>query len=128
MGERLRAVRESAFDRNPAVKLVRKAARREARRAAKHLRRAASLWFVAYTPQAGDVIVDIGAGQAAEVLAFSRAVGASGRVIAIEAHPDTFHNLLDFCARHELHNVTAVNCACVDEAGALQIETLANWQ
>jgi FkbM family methyltransferase len=37
----------------------------------------------------GDVIIDIGAGVGDHVLVFSRRVGSNGRVIAVEAHPET---------------------------------------
>src|SRR5438132_1032546 len=38
-----------------------------------------------YLPRGGDTIVDLGAGTGWETLLFSRRVGASGRVISIEA-------------------------------------------
>src|SRR4051812_15909470 len=53
----------------------------------KHLRDADDYWFHVYRPQPGDMIVDIGAGRGEDVFAFSRAVGPSGRVVAIEPHP-----------------------------------------
>ena len=37
----------------------------------------------------GDVVIDIGAGVGDHVLVFSRRVGSTGKVIAIEAHPQT---------------------------------------
>lgn len=46
-----------------------------------------------YQPKPGDVILDIGAGAGEEALTFSRAVGSSGRVICVEAHPRTFRCL-----------------------------------
>src|SRR5579862_5248004 len=54
------------------------------------LRDAADHWFGVYQPRAGDVIVDVGAGKGEDTIAFSRAVGPSGRVLAIEAHPEVF--------------------------------------
>ena len=44
-------------------------------------------WLQHYRPQEGDVIVDVGAGRGEDTVTFSRAVGQTGRVIAIEAHP-----------------------------------------
>jgi len=37
----------------------------------------------------GDVVIDVGAGVGDHVLIFSRRVGSSGKVIAVEAHPQT---------------------------------------
>jgi FkbM family methyltransferase len=96
--------------------------------AAIYLRDAEDYWFHVYKPNAGDVIVDIGAGRGEDVFAFSRAAGTSGRVIAIEPHPVSFQVLERFCERNGLQNVTTINCACVDEPGNLQIETLPVWQ
>lgn len=96
--------------------------------AAKHLRDADDYWFHVYKPKAGDVIVDIGAGRGEDVFAFSRAVGPSGRVWAIEPHPVSFQILEKFCALNRLANVTALNLACVDRPASLQIETMPVWE
>jgi len=96
--------------------------------AATYLRDADDYWFHVYKPRPGDVIVDIGAGRGEDVFAFSRAVGPEGRVIAIEPHPVSYQVLAKFCEWNRLSNVTTVNCACVDEAARLQIETLGAWQ
>ena len=66
---------------------------RWAAQAEKHLRDADDYWFHVYKPQPGDVIVDIGAGRGEDVFAFSRAVGPSGHVFAIEPHPVSFRTL-----------------------------------
>jgi FkbM family methyltransferase len=96
--------------------------------AEKHIRDADDYWFHLYRPCAGDVIVDIGAGRGEDVFAFSRAVGASGRVWAIEPHPVSFAALEKFCALNRLSNVTTLNYACVDRPADLQIETLPVWE
>jgi FkbM family methyltransferase len=93
-----------------------------------YLRDADDYWFHVYKPRPGDVVVDIGAGRGEDVFAFSRAVGPSGRVVAIEPHPVSFQVLEKFCEWNRLSNVTTINCACVDKATNLQIETLAGWQ
>ena len=95
---------------------------------AKYLRDADDYWFHVYKPHSGDVIVDIGAGRGEDVYAFSRAVGPSGRVWAIEAHPESFDLLAAFCAEHHLANVTPLNLACMDAPAMLQIETLPVWE
>jgi FkbM family methyltransferase len=79
-------------------------------------------WFHLYEPRAGDVIVDVGAGLGLDTLLFSRAVGGSGRVIAIEAHPDTFRALQKFCQLNRLNNTTCVQVAVVDHERDVYIE------
>ena len=99
-----------------------------AAQAEKYLRDANDYWFHLYQPQPGDVIVDIGAGRGEDVFAFSRAVGPEGRVIAIEPHPVSFATFRKFYMWNRLDNVIALNYACVDEPGELQIETLPVWE
>jgi len=101
---------------------------RWAAQAEKHLRDADDYWFHVYKPRTGDVIVDIGGGRGEDVFAFSRAVGGTGRVFAIEPHPESFRILEKFCAMNGLANVTTLNFACVDEPASLQIETLPVWE
>jgi FkbM family methyltransferase len=96
--------------------------------AEKHLRDAGDYWFHVYKPKPGDVIVDIGAGRGEDVFAFSRAVGPTGRVWAIEPHPVSFAVLEKFCALNRLWNVTTLNYACVEKPAELQIETLPVWE
>ena len=102
--------------------------KRWAGQAQKHLRDAEDYWFHLYKPQPGDAIVDIGAGRGEDVFAFSRAVGPAGRVWAIEPHPVSFAALRLLCELNRLANVTALNYACIDQAGELQIETLPVWE
>ena len=101
---------------------------RWAGQAAKYLRDAEDYWFHVYKPRPGDTIVDIGAGRGEDVFAFARAVGPAGRVWAIEPHPVSFRILRRFCALNKLENVTALNFACVDRPGDLQIEPLPVWE
>jgi FkbM family methyltransferase len=68
-------------------------------------------FFWGYTPRPGDVILDVGAGVGEETLTFSRAVGAAGKVICIEAHPRTFRCLEKLIQYNCLQNVTAVHLA-----------------
>ena len=101
---------------------------RWANMATKYVRDADDYWFQRFSPKPGDVIVDIGAGRGEDVYAFSRAVGGTGRVWAIEPHPTSFRTLKKLCERNHLDNVTALNYACVDPAAQLQIETLPVWE
>lgn len=72
---------------------------------------ARSVFFWGDRPRAGDVIVDVGAGVGEEALTFSRAVGERGRVISIEAHPETFRCLQKLVQYNRLGNVTAIQQA-----------------
>jgi FkbM family methyltransferase len=75
---------------------------------------ARDLFLHEYTPQAGDVVFDIGAGIGAEALLFSRLVGPSGRVVSIEAHPRTYDRLVGLCTLNRLDNVTPLQVAVSD--------------
>jgi FkbM family methyltransferase len=96
--------------------------------AEKYLRDADEYWFYVYHPRVGDTIVDIGAGRGEDVFAFSRAVGETGRVIAIEPHPVSFAALDLFCRLNRLENVTRVQRACIQTRADLQIETMPVWE
>lgn len=85
-------------------------------------------WLRHYRPQEGDTIIDVGAGRGEDTLTFSRAVGQTGRVIAIEAHPITFAILESFCRLNRLDNVTALHLALMDKEGTVQIaESESSW-
>ena len=81
-------------------------------------------WFHVYEPQCGDVIIDVGAGIGFDTLVFSRAVGMSGKVIAIEAHPKTFRKLEKICELNQLTNTTCLQLAVVDDKREVHIEDL----
>jgi FkbM family methyltransferase len=90
---------------------------------------AKDFWLHHYSPQEGDVVVDVGAGRGEDTLAFSRAVGETGRVIAIEAHPVTFAILKSFCHLNRLANVTPLQLALMDKSGNVQIaESELGWK
>jgi FkbM family methyltransferase len=85
-------------------------------------------WLQQYRPKEGDVIVDVGAGRGEDTLTFSRAVGATGRVIAIEAHPLSFAILKNFCKLNRLTNVTPLHLALMDKPGTVRIiESASCW-
>lgn len=79
------------------------------------------LWDRRLNP--GDTVIDVGAGIGEETVVFSRLVGASGRVISIEAHPDTFACLERTVRLSGLDNVTIFQCAVADADGELSIST-----
>ncbi len=74
-------------------------------------------FFTYYTPRRGDVVVDVGAGVGSETLTLSRLVGDSGRVLAVEAHPETYRCLEELCRRNGLANVSAKQLAVMDQSG-----------
>jgi FkbM family methyltransferase len=82
---------------------------------------AREIFLYGYTPSAGDVVFDVGAGIGAETLLFSRLVGASGRVVSIEAHPGTYRRLVDLCRANGLDNVTPLQVAVSDSDSAAAI-------
>ncbi|WP_031500303.1 FkbM family methyltransferase [Bryobacter aggregatus] len=94
----------------------------------KYLRDADDYWFHLYKPQPGDTIVDIGAGRGEDVYAFSKAVGPTGQVWAIEPHPSTFLALRKLCEWNHLDNVRLRNYASTEKAELLQIETMDVWE
>ncbi|MGH9727966.1 MAG: FkbM family methyltransferase [Candidatus Acidiferrales bacterium] len=84
-------------------------------------------WLRFYEPKEGDTIIDVGAGHGEDTLTFSRAVGKSGRVIAIEAHPLSFKALKNFCRLNRLSNVTPVHLALMDKPGKVRIVESESW-
>ena len=87
-----------------------------------------SVYWWGYQPSAGDTIVDVGAGVGEEALMFSRAVGAKGRVICIEPHPQTFRCLEKLVQYNRLENVSAIQQAVGETAlGVTTIEDSARY-
>lgn len=88
----------------------------------------AEFWFTNYRPKRGDVIIDVGAGRGEDTLTFSRAVGETGRVIAIEAHPLSFAILKSFCRLNGLANVIPLHLALMDKPGRVcMAESESSW-
>lgn len=77
-------------------------------------------YFWGYTPKAGDVVVEVGAGVGEETLTFSRAVGEWGKVISIEAHPRTVRCLQKLVQYNRLVNVLPIHAA-VTEPGCSEV-------
>lgn len=74
------------------------------------------LW--GFEPGPGDTIVDVGAGAGEETLTLSRAVGESGKVVCIEAHPRTFRCLEKLVHYNRLTNVILVHAAAAEPGRA----------
>lgn len=75
---------------------------------------ARDVFLLDYALKPGDVVLDVGAGFGTEALPFSKMVGDSGRVIAVEAFPSTFRILQRVCELNDLRNVTLVHAAVMD--------------
>jgi FkbM family methyltransferase len=86
-----------------------------------HPEEAGHVLFHEYVPKPGDVVFDVGAGVGDTSLLFSRFVGDRGKVIAVEAHPDTFGWLTRLCRLNGLENVTPLQLAVSDRDGELVI-------
>lgn len=80
------------------------------------------LWCHAFNIPRGATVIDIGAGVGDDVVILSKMVGPAGRIIAIEAHPQTFRCLRKTVSANGLTNVTALNLAISDRPGELSIE------
>jgi FkbM family methyltransferase len=68
----------------------------------------------------------VGAGDGADSILFSRLAGPEGRVLAIEAQPDTVRLLRATCRLNRLSNVTIVHSAVTDSIGRIGITDLGN--
>lgn len=79
-----------------------------------------------YTPKAGDVVIDVGAGVGEEMMVLSKLVGPEGKVIAVEAHPTTFKTLSRSKELNQLTNVRLVNKAISDAPGHIYIQDVTN--
>lgn len=71
--------------------------------------------------QPGDTYIDVGANIGSLALCGSTAVGASGTVYAIEAHPRTFGFLMENVRLNQRGNVQLFNIALGSECGVLQM-------
>ena len=69
-------------------------------------------WF---KPRSGQTVVDIGAHIGKYTLKASTIVGAAGKVVSIEAHPETYIMLTENVRLNEATNVRTVNCAVWNE-------------
>ena len=76
----------------------------------------------------GDVVVDVGAGIGDDAVIFSRLVGPTGCVVAIEAHPRTFRCLQKTVELNGLNNVITLQVAVNDKNGAIGIYDGSSYQ
>ncbi|HXF35116.1 MAG TPA: FkbM family methyltransferase [Candidatus Acidoferrales bacterium] len=80
--------------------------------------------FIWETLAPGDTFVDVGANVGYFAVLAARAVGAQGRVVAIEAAPSTFAALEATLERNATTNVRAVNRAAYDRTAVLPMYTV----
>jgi FkbM family methyltransferase len=64
-----------------------------------------------FNPKKGDTVIDIGAAFGLYTITSSKQVGPNGKVIAIEAHPDSFEMLNRNIELNGLTNITTLNYA-----------------
>lgn len=83
-------------------------------------------WFHEYTPMAGDIVIDVGAGIGEDAVVLSRLVGPEGRIHAIEAHPGTFACLASTVERSGLTNVDTYQLAIAEQDGTVSISDDSN--
>lgn len=72
-----------------------------------------------YKCKKGDIIFDAGAGIGTEVLFFSKYVGNTGRVYALEANPTIYRLLKKTISLNNLYNVIVINEAVYDKSGKI---------
>lgn len=68
-----------------------------------------------FCPKDGDVFIDIGAHIGRYTIIGSKRIGANGKVVAIEPHPDNFEMLNRNIRLNRLTNVTTLNSAVYDK-------------
>jgi FkbM family methyltransferase len=86
----------------------------------------AGWWFRLYTPGPGDVIVDVGAGDGADLETYADRVGPGGLVLAIEAHPELYQQAVVAASGRSM--IRCVQAGCVDRPGSAWIESGEPWE
>lgn len=72
-----------------------------------------------YKCKKGDIIFDAGAGIGTEVLFFSKYVGNTGKVYALEANPAVYKLLKKTITLNDLYNVIVINKAVYNKSGKI---------
>ena len=94
----------------------------------RYIRDAEDYWFRHYQLHKGDIVFDIGAGRGEDTFVFSKGVGSSGRVVAIEAHPVSYELLEAFCRLNQLENTSPLNLAVMDKRGEISMVESGDWR
>jgi FkbM family methyltransferase len=77
--------------------------------------------LIKHTIRPGDVCLDLGANVGAHTLVMAHATGPTGRVIALEPHPQICDRLLQNVSLNRLSNVTVVAAALSDTNGSIDL-------
>jgi len=87
----------------------------------------ADLLWRHYRPRAGDVVLDVGAGNGGETFWLAGMVGGAGRVIAVEAAPEPFARLAELVALNGWDQVEPRQVALAAEAGTVLMSDSDDW-
>jgi FkbM family methyltransferase len=74
-----------------------------------------------FRPEAGSIVIDVGAHMGRYTIIASKRVGPNGKVVAIEAHPSNFEILKRNIKLNNLNNITSLNCAAYSKEGRLKL-------
>jgi len=72
-------------------------------------------------PKKNDIVLDIGANVGYYTLGLAPYLGKNGKIIAIEADPESFKLLEKNCKLNNLQNVELHNCAITDKEGEIKL-------
>lgn len=75
-----------------------------------------------YSPNNGDIIIDLGAGVGTELYFYSKKVSSKGKIYAIEASPDSFSILKQLSKKNQFDNVSLHHLAITEKTGHIWIE------
>ena len=84
------------------------------------------LFLAQYQPRSGETVLDVGAGAGTEVCHFSKMVGPSGRVIAVEADPTAARRLRKQASALEYSNVQVLELAVGENSGTVSLHVTAD--
>ena len=79
------------------------------------------LFFYKYSPQSGDIILNIGVENGAEIPEFCKLVGSNGKVFAIEADPSCCRRLEKLKKILDLTNLIIINVAVGSIEGKIKL-------
>jgi FkbM family methyltransferase len=74
-----------------------------------------------FAPKMGDVVIDVGAAFGFYTLISSMSVGSNGKIVAIEAQPDSYEMLNHNVRLNGLTNVVTLNYAVYSSMGKLKL-------
>ena len=86
------------------------------RKSEKYLMQELPFFLKYYNCSKGDVIFDAGAGIGTEVIFFSKLVGETGKVFALEANPNVYKHLIKTIEINNVKNVVPINLAVFSES------------